>query len=118
MVCPFVDFSWRREHPIIQLDSVQETKRYQVMAAFYSRIYRQDEMGVFRYDQYSGNWTETAFQDYLKQVQKAALYDTGITATYDDQLLTLSTCSYHVTEGRFVVVAKALPENQIDFAPD
>ena len=72
----------------------------------------------FRYYQYSGHWTETAFQDYLKQVQKAALYDTGVTATYADPLLTLSTCSYHVTEGRFVVVAQALPENQIDFAPD
>ena len=51
-------------------------------------------------------------------MQKAALYDTGVTATYADPLLTLSTCSYHVTEGRFVVVAQALPENQIDFAPD
>lgn len=47
MVCPFVGFSWKHEHPIIQLDSVQETKRYQVMAAFYSRIYRQDEIGGF-----------------------------------------------------------------------
>ena len=36
----------------------------------------------------------------------AALYDTGITAQYGDQLLTLSTCSYHTDNGRFVVVAR------------
>lgn len=47
MVCPFVGFSWRHEHPIIQLDSIQKTKRYQVMATFYSRIYRQEEIDVF-----------------------------------------------------------------------
>lgn len=42
----------------------------------------------------------------VEQVQQASLYETGITAKYGDQLLTLSTCSYHVSDGRFVVVAK------------
>ena len=46
------------------------------------------------------------FTDYVSQVEKAALYDTGLTASPGDELLTLSTCSYHVTDGRFVVVAK------------
>ena len=35
-----------------------------------------------------------------------ALYDTGVTAEYGDQLLTLSTCNYHTGDGRFVVVAR------------
>ena len=34
------------------------------------------------------------------------LYDTGVTAEYGDQLLTLSTCEYTYPNGRFVVVAK------------
>lgn len=33
-------------------------------------------------------------------------YDTGVTAEYGDQLLTLSTCEYTYPNGRFVVVAK------------
>ena len=32
--------------------------------------------------------------------------DTGVTAQFGDHFLTLSTCVYHVEQGRFVVVAK------------
>lgn len=35
-----------------------------------------------------------------------SLYDTGVEAELGDQFLTLSTCTYHVEDGRFVVVAK------------
>ena len=37
-----------------------------------------------------------------------SLYDTGVTATYGDKLLTLSTCEYSNTNGRLVVVAKKI----------
>lgn len=37
-------------------------------------------------------------------------YDTGYTAEYGDRLLTLSTCEYTHTNGRFVVVAKLISE--------
>lgn len=76
------------------------------MAAFYSQVYSQEDSGVFRYYQYADLSNEADFAAYVKQVQKAALYDTGINAQYGEQLLTLSTCSYHTDEGRFVVVAK------------
>ena len=36
--------------------------------------------------------------------------DTGYTAEYGDRLLTLSTCEYTHTNGRFVVVAKLISE--------
>ncbi len=39
-------------------------------------------------------------------ILKISLYDTGVTAQFGDQFLTLSTCTYHVEDGRFVVVAK------------
>ena len=44
--------------------------------------------------------------DFVNNAKKASLYDTGITAKYGEQLLTLSTCSYHTKNGRFVIVAK------------
>lgn len=40
-------------------------------------------------------------RDHLRQ-----LYDTGVDAEYGDHLITLSTCEYTYTNGRFVVVAK------------
>ena len=46
------------------------------------------------------------FRSYVRQVKAASLYDTGVEAVYGDKLLTLSTCSYHTENGRFVVVAR------------
>ena len=52
--------------------------------------------------------TEKEFTDYVEQCRELALYDTGVTATYGDKLLTLSTCEYSNTNGRLVVVAKKI----------
>lgn len=97
-----------REHPIIQFDTLEEYGDYQVMAAFYSKAYLDTDENVFRYYRYTDLTQEETFNDYVNQVLRAALYDTGVRAQYGDQLLTLSTCSYHTLDGRFVVVAKKI----------
>jgi len=51
---------------------------------------------------------ETQYNNYINESKKASLYDTGKSATYGEQLLTLSTCSYHTEDGRFAVVAKKI----------
>ena len=94
------------EHPTITLNTADGCEVYTVMAAFYSQVYKQEDTGVFRYYQYADLSNEADFAAYVEQVKKAALYDTGVNAQYGEQLLTLSTCSYHTDDGRFVVVAK------------
>ena len=37
-------------------------------------------------------------------------YDTEIVPEYEDQILMLSTCSYHTKNGRFVVAARRVAE--------
>ena len=48
------------------------------------------------------------FDSDMRSMQEMALYDTGVTAQYGDRLLTLSTCDYEESDGRFVVVAKRM----------
>ena len=93
-------------YPTITLNTANGCAAYTVMAAFYSQAYDQEDTGMFRYYQYADLSDEADFAAYVEQVQKAALYDTGVKAQYGEQLLTLSTCSYHTDDGRFVVVAK------------
>ncbi len=95
-----------REHPIIYFDTVDEAGEYEVLAAFYAKAYRADDKNVFRFYNYTDLTDEAVFDEYLNRVYDAALYDTGITAQYGDQILTLTTCSYHTADGRFVVVAR------------
>ena len=102
----YADRAYWEEHPIIRFDTHAASGEYKVLAAFYSEAYPQDAEGVFRYYQYTDVSDASVFEDYVDQVQKAALYDTRVIAVYGDELLTLSTCSYHTKNGRFVVVAR------------
>lgn len=74
-------------------------------------IYRQEkdeDDGRFRYYYYTDLSDEADFDYFIDNVMSRALYDTGVTASWGDELLTLSTCSYHVKNGRFIVVAKRI----------
>ena len=51
---------------------------------------------------------ENEYNDFVSNSKKASLYDTGVNASYGEQLLTLSTCAYHTEDGRFVIVAKKI----------
>ncbi len=105
-ITDYADEEFWREHPIINFDTMDETGEYEVLAAFYAKAYKVNDKDVFRYYNYTDLTDEAIFDEYLGHVYDAALYDTGITARYGDQLLTLTTCSYHTTDGRFVVVAR------------
>lgn len=101
----YADRDYWAEHPTIRFDTLETDGEYEVLSAFYSRVYKVNENDVFRYYQYADLSEPERFAEFVEQAQEAALYDTGVTAEYGDKLLTLSTCSYHTTDGRFVVVA-------------
>ena len=102
----YKDEEFWKEHPSIRFDTLYDSGTYDILAAFYSQAYSVNAQGVFRYYQYTDLQNEETFNEYLEQVKTAALYDTGIDAAFGDQLLTLSTCEYHATDGRFVIVAR------------
>ena len=80
---------------------------YEVLAAFYDRVYAVDET-AFRYYQFVDAANEEEYDFAVGKFKDKALYDTGVEAEYGDKLLTLSTCAYHVKNGRFVVVARRI----------
>lgn len=75
------------------------------MYVFRSKIYTADEI-VFKYYQFIDANSAEEFDSNMRQMSEMSLYDTGVTASYGDRLLTLSTCDYTEEDGRFVVVAK------------
>ncbi len=100
--------SYYKEHPTIRFTTLAEDKTYEIIAVFKSRVYYKSEKDVFRYYYFINAENEEEYNNYINESKKASLYDTGKTATYGDQLLTLSTCEYSQEDGRFVVVAKKL----------
>ena len=99
-----------KEHPTIKFTTEQEDVEYEIIAVFLSRVYYKSEKNVFRYYYFVNAENEEEYNNYVENAKKASLYDTGKTAQYGDQLLTLSTCEYSQDDGRFVVVARKKTE--------
>ncbi len=95
------------KHSLIQFDTIYEKGTYEVMYVFRSRIFNEDEV-VFKYYQFFDAASATEFDSYMQEMAALSLYDTGVTASYGDELLTLSTCDSSEADGRFVVVAKRI----------
>ena len=95
-----------KEHPTISFDTLYEEGEYQVVSAFYSRVFYQYETNVFRYYDYDDLSDPQDYADYVAWMTKQALYDTGVKIEEDDQLLTLITCSYGSEHERFIVLAR------------
>lgn len=98
-----------KEHPVIQFDSIYEKGTYEIMYVFRSRIYNEEDV-VFKYYQFIDAMSQQEFDSNMAEMEALSLYDTGVTASYGDRLLTLSTCDYYVNDGRFVVVARRIDD--------
>jgi len=91
-------------HPVIHFDSVDEQREYEVVSAFYDRVYYTHEKN-FKFYNFIDAANETEYNSAVKKFKEKSIYDTGVTPEYGQQLITLVTCTYHVENGRFVVVA-------------
>ena len=99
--------SFYEKHSVIQFDTIYEKSTYQVMYVFRTRVLNENEI-AFKYYQFIEAKSEEEFNSYMNEMAEMSLYDTGVTAEYGDELLTLSTCDHSQTDGRFAVVAKRI----------
>lgn len=100
--------SYYKEHQKIRFITNKEDSEYEIIAVFLSRVYYKTEKNVFRYYYFINAETKAEFDNYIENSIKASLYNTGKRANYGEQLITLSTCMYHVTDGRLAIVAKKI----------
>lgn len=97
------------QHPTFTYADVNGQSTYEILGCFYDRIYYKWE-NVFKYYFFTDPATEEEFNEGIEYFKDLTPYDTGVTAKYGDNLITLSTCAYHTEDGRFVVVAREVTE--------
>ena len=100
----YADYDYADGHQVIVLATPSEVRHYRVFASFQSRIYAEGESGLRYYDQV-GWLSQDDYDELVGTVRAMSEIDIKNAPTYPQQLLFLSTCSYHTDEGRFVVVA-------------
>ena len=75
------------------------------MYVFGDKVYDEVEV-TFKYYQFIDANSEEEWNSAMNEMASKSLYDTGITASYGDDIITLSTCDYEKDAERFVVVAR------------
>ena len=85
------------EHPVIEFETARGLKLYTVFAVVY--VKNEDSW----YDFYAAD-DETDYKNKIDEIKRRALYDTGITPEYGQQLLTLSTCYGATKNDRIIVI--------------
>lgn len=102
----YAEESFYREHPTFEFDTLYEEMQWQIVAVIRTQV-GADDLPYYTFFDAS---SERDWQAKYQAVMDLALYDTGVTAQYGDQLLTLSTCgtTSSTTDKRLAVIAKRI----------
>ena len=98
------DLDYYRDHSVLTFNTPDEDAQWKVISVFKtSTLYAHGEF--FNYMQ--GEFTSDAeFMNFVYNVRIRSMFNVPVTVNENDQLLTLSTCSYEFTNFRTVIVAR------------
>lgn len=98
--------SFGKEHPYVYLNTFGGNHKYQVFTAFYTDL----SFPYFYAELPNQKWgIQMTMDDMIKQAIQKSKYDFGVTATAQDKIISLSTCTRvlgQTDQQRFVVMAK------------
>ncbi len=93
-----------KDHPQIEFNTLEETGKYEVVAAFKQPASRLDE----NFKEMLLAEKEEKYKELMDYLLSHRFYDTGVEASWPNQLITLTTCEYTQKDGRFFVVARRI----------
>lgn len=105
----YADADFGASHSRIRFDTIYEKHEYELVAAIYTDLKGDRDTGFLYYEYTEANDKEK-FALYSEFIEKNRIYETGVSLEEGDRILTLSTCSYHTTNGRFILVARQISE--------
>lgn len=94
-----------KQHSFITFDTLYKERTYKILSVFRTQV-DSAKNDTFKYYQFYKADTKKQFDNFYQNIKNLSLYNTKVKAKFGDTFLTLSTCSYHTDNGRFVVVAK------------
>jgi len=106
------DKEYYEEHKYIQFDTLFERQTFEIISVLKARVYYPEKgekvpEGEYLFYDHMELDNEKAFNDYIKYVKGNECYETGVTAKYGEQLITLCTC-HGTNNERLLIVAKKI----------
>lgn len=102
-----------KNHPVIEFNTLFDKHKWKVYAVIITNGNIDGDNGYF-FDFTFDNCSDTCFAEYIEEVDKRKLYNTGVDLRPDDKLLTLCTCSYEFKNARLIVIARMVRDGESD----
>ncbi len=100
-----------KKHPIIQFDTLFEKHQWKVYAVILTNGSVDSNNGYF-FDFTFDNCSDACFEEYIEELDKRKLYETGVDLLPTDKLITLCTCTYEFEDSRLIVVARMVRDGE------
>ena len=111
MLEEYRDIDGYKRAPVIECNTIYGDYTWLVCGVFISNSDPKDDNGyVFPYNFI--DCSDQLFAEYIVELEKRSLYDTGVDLALTDKILTLSTCCYDFNNARLVVVARLLRDGE------
>ncbi len=85
------------DNPIIEYQTAEGLKKYQIFAVC-------EVEGNDKWYSFVGDINETMYNNRIQYIKSKDLFETGLTPTYPQKLITLSTCKDASDKGRLIVI--------------
>lgn len=110
----YTDVNYYKKHPIIDFKTLYNESKYKIFGVFIINTRKEHDNGqVFNYRKPEFA-DQDQFLEFIDEVKKRSIIDTGVLVSKYDEILTLSTCTYEFEDARLVVMARKVRDNEIN----
>lgn len=111
----YKDINFYKKNPTIQYDTVYEEGEYEVFAAILANV-KPEKGEVFDYTNKLDFRNDKEFNDYIAEIKKRSVIDTGVNVVPGDKIITISTCDdVDNIDSRFAIFAKKIEKKSASF---
>lgn len=96
-----------KKHPTIQFDSLFEKNTWKIYAVVITNGSTESDNGYF-FDFTFNHCSDACYEEYIAEIEKRKLYETGVDLLPTDTIVTLCTCTYEYDDARLLVIARKL----------
>ena len=106
----YEDFNFYKKHPTFTFNTIYEKSEWKIISILKTNtLESQGEFFNYLRGDFSNDYD---FLNFIYQIRERSIIDTPVTANENDTLVTLSTCTYDMSEFRFVVVARKVRDGE------
>lgn len=109
-ICKFSDLSFYKSTPVFNFDTTINKNKWKIISIFKTNA-NPEHGKIFPYLTSSFK-NKDSFLEYVYQVKVRSIIDTPVDINENDELVTLSTCSYELKDFRTVVVARKVRDEE------